>query len=239
MKFTLSPRKTFKSLKILWSSRPGKRIIAILFSIGYLYSIFLLFLSLLKIIFPDTTGIFVYPNGGFYFGILMDSKGLAEISGYYFVPLCIFLSILLYGILSALMPVVEKKELKPVPDVLSFYLSITAKVLLFAWALFWLWFGFASGIAEQLDFMGIIIHSMMPGGVFLIIVLISLMKERIRIPVLFLTGIFISVAYPLTFGKGHLNWIIFVLPVMALPPLVSAFLLVYCKKRIKRVSALS
>jgi len=105
-------------------------------------------------------------------------------------------------------------------------MRLTARILAAVWTLFWMYFGLASGIGENLDVTGIIIHTLSPGGVFLLFFLIALKFERIGGVIFMLIGIIVAIAYPLTFGKNFpVLTSVLVILTMAIPPLAAGVLL--------------
>ncbi len=99
---------------------------------------------------------------------------------------------------------------------------ILALALALGWAGFWTWFGLASGIGERLTPLGVLIHALVPGGLFLASVAVAWRWGKPGAYLLLLEGLLIAIVYPLLFPARFLP---FVLPTMALPPLVAGILL--------------
>ena len=99
---------------------------------------------------------------------------------------------------------------------------VIARTLAILWSLFWVWFGVASAIFEQLDTAGRILHVAVPGLFFVALTLIVWRWEAVGGGLLLLAGVAICVAYPLLFGP-RFAWqvVAMVLLTMALPPLVA------------------
>ena len=100
--------------------------------------------------------------------------------------------------------------------------AVIARTLAILWSLFWVWFGVASAIFEQLDSAGRILHLAVPGLFFVVLTLIVWRWEAVGGGLLLLAGVAICVAYPLVFG-ARFAWqvVALVLLTMALPPLVA------------------
>jgi hypothetical protein len=99
---------------------------------------------------------------------------------------------------------------------------ILAYAVAFVWAGFWTWFGLASGIGEKLRPLGVLLHALVPGGLFLASVAAAWRWEKPGAYLLLLEGLLIAILYPMHFPARFLP---FVLPTMALPPLVAGILL--------------
>jgi len=105
----------------------------------------------------------------------------------------------------------------------------TARILSLAWAGFWVWFGLASGISEPTTergkLMDVLIHTTVPGLVFLVTALIAWRWEAVGGVLLLLEGLIIAVGYPWMFhGRFPLRTYVFVELTMAVPPLVAGVL---------------
>lgn len=101
-----------------------------------------------------------------------------------------------------------------------------------AWAIillviaFWLWFGVASATAEGLGAINWIGHIAVPGGIFIVTALMAWRRPAAGAALLILEGLFVAIAYPLTFGRRFpLFTVVMVLLTMALPPIVAGWLL--------------
>ena len=79
----------------------------LLFGILYLFSFAFALLFLAKLISPHHTGFFHYPNGSISFGFssVVPITGTQELAGWWFLPLCAFISIFLYVLITALLKV--------------------------------------------------------------------------------------------------------------------------------------
>jgi uncharacterized membrane protein len=77
-----------------------------LFGLLYLFSFAFAFLFLAKLIAPRHTGLFHYPNGSLTFGFSSAAAaGVQEMAGWWFLPICAFISIFLYVLITALLKV--------------------------------------------------------------------------------------------------------------------------------------
>ncbi len=92
------------------------------------------------------------------------------------------------------------------------------------WALFWLWFGIASGISEGLDLPGVLLHAALPGALFLGITAFAWWKERAGSYVFLFAGLFIYGAYWSMAGHRGVSYFLQVGALLALPALAAGFL---------------
>lgn len=100
-----------------------------------------------------------------------------------------------------------------------------ARALALIWAGWWAFFGPASALVEGLDRVGVLIHTAMPGLVFLVSAIIAWKWETVGGVLLVLEGIMVLIAHAaMTYGRFPLLTIIFVLLAMALPPWVAGIL---------------
>lgn len=101
----------------------------------------------------------------------------------------------------------------------------TARFIAVGWALFWVWFGLASGIGEGLEPLGVLLHATFPGLIFLLFALLIWRWEWLGGAMLVLSGIVVAIAYPMTFGvRFPVATVVFVLLTMALPPFIAGVL---------------
>jgi hypothetical protein len=97
---------------------------------------------------------------------------------------------------------------------------------------FWLWFGIASAVAERLGAMNWLGHLVVPGGVFVVTALVAWRWPVAGALLLIAEGLFIAIAYPLTFGRRFpIFTTIMVWLTMAAPPLVAGALLLADRRR--------
>jgi hypothetical protein len=104
-------------------------------------------------------------------------------------------------------------------------LLYTARVLGLLWAGFWLFFGIASAVGEELRLSGIMMHILFPGLVFLGIALLAWRWPNHGVFVFVMIGLFVLIGYPIMMKHFPLSTIIFVELTMALPPLIAGILL--------------
>jgi hypothetical protein len=103
-----------------------------------------------------------------------------------------------------------------------------ARVIAGLWAGFWMFFGIASGIGERLTLVGVLMHVLLPGVIFVGIAAFAWRWQLHGSIVLMLSGIIVMIAYPLLVkARFTLSTIFFVLLTMAIPPLVSGALLFF------------
>jgi len=101
----------------------------------------------------------------------------------------------------------------------------TARGLALIWAGFWVFFGVASGLGEELDALGVFMHTLVPGLIFLVFALVAWKWELLGGLLVLLSGVAVAIGYPVwAAGRFELMTIVFVLLTMALPPLVAGIL---------------
>jgi hypothetical protein len=92
---------------------------------------------------------------------------------------------------------------------------------------FWLWFGIASAAAERLGPMNWLGHLVVPGGVLVVTALVAWRWPIVGASLLIAEGLFVAVAYPLTFGRRFPAFTtVMVLLTMAAPPVIAGSLLI-------------
>jgi hypothetical protein len=64
-------------------------------------------------------------------------------------------------------------------NTVAWWLRLAARVLALSWAVFWSGFGLLSGIGEGGGFEGVLIHTLVPGLVFLLAAVIAWHWERV------------------------------------------------------------
>jgi len=91
---------------------------------------------------------------------------------------------------------------------------------------FWLWFGIASAVAERLGALNWIGHIVVPGGVLVVTALVAWRWPIVGASLLIAEGLFVAIAYPLTFGRRFpLFTTVMVWLTMALPSMIAGVLL--------------
>ena len=228
----LSPVRVVKSLCCAACLSVPHAIVMLLVFAGYLYSVFLTVIALLKPVFPDRIGFFRYPDGGIFFGVAGDPSGATDVLGYSFIPVTLIGAAAVYFC----MTILQKRLLRSLGQSPAVSprtaMRLGGRILAVLWAGFWLWFGFASGIVEELGPYGILKHTITPGGYFLLTVLVLFRWERAGAWLLLAAGVITAVWYPLLVGLQRMEWIVFVVPLMSLPPLLSGFLILRsCRRR--------
>ena len=99
-----------------------------------------------------------------------------------------------------------------------------ARAISSLWAVFWLWFGLASGIAEGMTPGGILVHSAVPGLLFLLLAAFAWWKERTGSYVFLLAGLFTYGAYWNMVGHRGVTYFLGVGSMLALPMLLAGLL---------------
>ena len=107
-----------------------------------------------------------------------------------------------------------------------------AWILIAGGAAFWLWFGIASAIGENLGPANAVLHLFVPGGAF---ALIGVLARRWRTPgaiALIAVGVSVAIAYPLVYIEFFsASTVALVGATMAVPPFVAGILLLMCRSR--------
>lgn len=112
------------------------------------------------------------------------------------------------------------------------WLRPAARGVALLWAGFWVFFGLASGIGEGLDWVGVLIHTAVPGLIFLALALLAWYREEIGGALLVIVGLVVLVWYPIdTADTFRLSTIVMVLLTMALPPLLAGGVCLACWRR--------
>jgi hypothetical protein len=100
-----------------------------------------------------------------------------------------------------------------------------ARGLTVLWALFWTWFGLASGFAEQLPGSAIAAHAALPGLLFLLLAVIAWRWEFTGGVLLIIAGLNLVVYYPLAFGDRFPQTMVVATTLMlAVPPIVGGLM---------------
>ncbi len=58
------------------------------------------------------------------------------------------------------------------------WVRFVGRSLVLLWAGFWIYFGVASGASERLSLQGVLLHALVPGGIFLVLAVAALRWER-------------------------------------------------------------
>ena len=104
-----------------------------------------------------------------------------------------------------------------------------ARIIALVWAGWWVFFGLASGIGEGLDPIGVVIHTAVPGLIFLVLAIIAWLRQDIGGALLVLAGLVIMVIYPLMArGSLSVSTILVTMSMLALPPLIAGGLCLAC-----------
>lgn len=98
---TFNPKTIVKGLYYYIWGGVKKFFITILFGVGYIISFISGFLVVLKLFFPNTSGLLIHKNGGFALGIIDDIKDIkTDVLGYWIIPIGIILSVGIYLVLT-------------------------------------------------------------------------------------------------------------------------------------------
>lgn len=120
------------------------------------------------------------------------------------------------------------------------WLPWIARVLALLWGGWWTFFGIASAFAEDLDLIGILIHTSVPGLIFLASAALAWRWEAIGGVILLIEAAIVCVGYPvLVAGRFPLSTITFVLLTMGLPPLAAGVLFLLHWRRREAITNLS
>ncbi len=101
------------------------------------------------------------------------------------------------------------------------------RILSFAWAGFWFWFGVAEAIQDKLPWQRIALYGLRPGLIFLALAVIAWRWPRIGAALLNLTGFALAVWYAVNFGHMPTATKLFTLGTFAFPPLLCGLVLAY------------
>lgn len=99
-----------------------------------------------------------------------------------------------------------------------------ARTISSLWAAFWLWFGLASGIAEGMTAGGILVHTAVPGLIFLTLAAFAWWKERAGSYVFLFAGLLTYGAYWNMAGHRGFAYFLAVGSMLALPMLLAGLL---------------
>ncbi len=109
------------------------------------------------------------------------------------------------------------------------WLQTIARLVALLWAGWWVFFGVASGIGEGLDPLGVVIHTAVPGLIFLALAILAWLRAGVGGALLVITGLLILVIYPImAHGSLSLVTILITVALLALPPLVAGALCLAC-----------
>jgi hypothetical protein len=99
---------TFNPFRIIWGLITGivkhsaYAFKYTVFGLLYLFTLAFGFLCIAKVVAPSRTGLFIYPQG-FTFGFNSNISNEHEVLGWKFIPICLFITILLYMIITVLL----------------------------------------------------------------------------------------------------------------------------------------
>lgn len=101
-----------------------------------------------------------------------------------------------------------------------------ALLLAALWAGWWVFFGLSSALAEEIGVGAVLLHTTIPGVVFLLCVWVAWRWPRPGSRLLQGVGLLVVIFYPiLAAGSIPIAGILFVLLTMALPPLIAGLVL--------------
>jgi hypothetical protein len=101
-----------------------------------------------------------------------------------------------------------------------------ARVLTILWASGWVLFGLSSALSEGMTPSGVLLHTALPGLIFLLTTIITWRWEVIGGKLLMFEGLFILVFFPvIAAGSMPIEGILYVILTMALPPLGAGLML--------------
>ena len=96
---TLNPKNIILGLGFNFYSNIKRAFVAFLFSLGYIACVVFALMAVLKVFFPKHVGLLRSKTGSITLGFDL-SKGNTDILGYWIIPVCLIISILLYIILT-------------------------------------------------------------------------------------------------------------------------------------------
>ena len=100
----------------------------------------------------------------------------------------------------------------------SKWIALATRIILFLWAGWWTIFGVVAGIGEGYDWRGVILHTTVPGLIFLAAAFLAMRWRRTGAVILILLGLS-------TFGFFWFAWTPEGFLLLAAPPLVAGLLL--------------
>ena len=107
------------------------------------------------------------------------------------------------------------------------WMRYCAGVVALVWAAFWSFFGLASGIGEGLSPMAVLVHTTLPGLIFVASAVAAWRTHVIGALVLLIEGLVILIGYSvMTYHNFPSSTIVFVILTMALPPIFASFLFI-------------
>jgi len=99
---SFSPIAIFKGLYLNIYAGLKAVFLSLVFGVGFLLSVIMAILAVVKLILPERVGLFLFPDGNWSFGIIANITGANEILGYWIVPLCLIFAVALYMLLTYL-----------------------------------------------------------------------------------------------------------------------------------------
>jgi uncharacterized membrane protein len=107
---TMSPLIILKGLYYYLYGGIKRFIVSLSFIMGYILALCFLVIAILKFFIPNSTGLFLYPDGDLKFGLDINAAAAKEILGYWIVPIGIGLSSLTYFILTRFLRSLKSKK---------------------------------------------------------------------------------------------------------------------------------
>lgn len=106
---TLHPGSIAKGLFYSFFGRLRRIALALAIGIGFVGSLCLAAMGILKFIFPRHIGFLLLEGGGFIFGMTLDASHIkTDVLGYWFVPIALVLAFLFYLLFSQLLRLLKK-----------------------------------------------------------------------------------------------------------------------------------
>jgi uncharacterized membrane protein len=106
---SLRPTDVLKGLYYHFVGGVKKVFAGILFVVGYLVTFCLALIAALKIVFPGHVGFFIFEKGDILVGMDVKPEGVrTELLGYWIIPICLGLSLLLYVGLTKFLKILKK-----------------------------------------------------------------------------------------------------------------------------------
>jgi len=107
---TLSPKSLI--LGLIFNFYAGIKRASITLIMGTCYTLLIVFgiMTILKAFFPNNVGLFRNPNGSILLGIDPDMPGAQDLLGYWFIPIGLFITVILYFLITKLLKVFIKHK---------------------------------------------------------------------------------------------------------------------------------
>lgn len=101
-------------------------------------------------------------------------------------------------------------------------------------ALFWIVFGIITALWEQAGAGEMVLHILAPGLLYVALVVLAIWNARVGGWLLILTGIAVTLGYPVLYGHSPMSLTVLIFIAMALPPLAAGGLFLLYHRSTRR-----